>query len=263
MNLLTKQCAHCKETKSPSEFYKDENKKSGLTSWCRLCQAAPEQRLRRIKTKAKNRATPEGRAKSLLDGVKYSHGTKKRATLEKTLTVEDILPILQAGKCQVTGLSFDFSPAKDTFKNPYAPSLDRIDSKKGYTKENCRVVLTSVNDALGEHDDNDVLPILEALVKGLKKNVKKNTAAPVPTGDHIPGAVGAELGSVSTPWTWQDDDHTHHHCGADARQDTDHRPQTSSGDSLGRGGQEVGTSKTLEGFKDYWQSREKARRVVG
>jgi hypothetical protein len=93
--------------------------------------------------------------------------------------------------------------------------------------------------------------------------VKKKPAAPVSTGDYIAGAVGAELGSVSTPWTWQDDDQPHHHCGTISREDLDHRAQASSGDGMGHGGTEVGASKTLEGFKDYWQSREKTRRIVG
>jgi hypothetical protein len=93
--------------------------------------------------------------------------------------------------------------------------------------------------------------------------VKKKPAAPVSTRDYIAGAVGAELGSISTPWTWEDSDNADHHCGTIREEDFNYRAKAGSGDGVGRGGEEVGTSKTLEGFKDYWQSREKTRRIVG
>ena len=93
--------------------------------------------------------------------------------------------------------------------------------------------------------------------------VKKKPTAPVSTRDYIAGAVGAELGSVSTPWTWEDSDDSQHHCGTIREEDFNYRTKAGSGDSVGHGGTEVGASKTLEGFKDYWQSREKTRRIVG
>ena len=86
-----------------------------------------------------------------------------------------------------------------------------------------------------------------------EKNANKKPATPVPAGTYIQGAVGAELGSLSTPWTWEDDDNAHHHCGADAGQDIDHRAQESSGDGVGRGGQEVGAPTAPEGEQDDWQ----------
>jgi hypothetical protein len=248
-----KQCYKCKETKPFSEFSKFKKNKDGLFSYCKKCHC---------ESNAKHQTTPKGRARKLISDANYRKNGK-RAYLEKTLIFEDILPVLEIGKCQLTGLPFDFSPSKISFRNLYAPSLDRIDSNKGYSKDNVRIVLSSVNTALGEHTDEEMLPILEAMVKGIKKNAQENTAAPVSAGDHIQGAVGAELGSVSTPWTWEDDDQPHHHCGTIPRQDTDHRTQAGSGDGMGHGGTEVGAPKTLEGFKDYWQSREKTRRIVG
>jgi hypothetical protein len=151
-------------------------------------------------------------------------------------------------------------------KNIYSPSLDRIIPSLGYVKGNVVFISDKANRIKAEFEAKDLYAVADwqhEITKKVKENVKALAATPVSTGDYIQGAVGAELGSVSTPWTWQDDDHPYHYCGADARQDADHRAQTSSGDSMGRGGQEVGTSKTLEGFKDYWQSREKTRRVVG
>lgn len=180
----------------------------------------------------------KGRAKKLLDGARTRC---EKSKLPINITAEWIEKKLNNGACELTGLQFDFKPTNKTAYNAYAPSLDRINSTKGYTKSNVRVVLVSVNLALNQYSDKVMLPILEALVNGLKKNAKENTTTPVPEGSHIQGAVDAELGPVSTPWTWEDDDNTHHHCGTIHWEDVNHRPQESSGDSVGRRGEEMAT----------------------
>ena len=93
------------------------------------------------------------------------------------------------------------------------------------------------------HYNLQILSEKENKIKG-NKHVEENTAAPVSTGDNIQGELCPELGSFSASWTGEDDDYPHHHCGADARQDTDHRAQAGGGDGLGHGGQEVGTPIT-------------------
>jgi len=50
----------------------------------------------------------------------------------------------------VTGLPFRFGAWGTSSKNPVGPSIDRIDSNKGYTAANCRLVLTCVNMALND-----------------------------------------------------------------------------------------------------------------
>jgi hypothetical protein len=48
-------------------------------------------------------------------------------------------------RCVLTGIPFFAHEAKGLSRNPYAPSLDRIDCRLGYTKENTRIVLYAVN----------------------------------------------------------------------------------------------------------------------
>ena len=84
-------------------------------------------------------------------------------------------------------------------------------------------------------------------------NAKQNTAAPVSEGDYIQGAVGAELGSVFTPWTWEDDDHADDYSGSVRGEDANHRAQASSGDSMGCGSKEVGPPQTLTRIENHGQ----------
>lgn len=240
-----KQCTKCNKKKLLSEFYKHKIAKDGLAHWCKECNNA---------NTAKCHATPIGRAKRLVNDLK-NQKKGKRSLLEKTLTIEDIIPALQNGKCQLTGLPFDFKPAKTTYRNPYAPSLDRIDSQKGYTKNNVRIVLTSVNEALGEHPDETMLPILKAMVKAIENNAKQNTTTPVPARHHREGDDHSLDGFVLATGPWKDGNNPDNYRRTIQGQDADHSTQASSGDSMGRGSQKVATPKTLESFKDYWESR--------
>ena len=52
------------------------------------------------------------------------------------------------GKCCLTGIPFADTNERKNARRPYMPSIDRIDSKKGYIKGNVRLVCTAVNMAL-------------------------------------------------------------------------------------------------------------------
>jgi hypothetical protein len=202
----------------------------------------------RAKTSKERLTTVLGKAESMINNSKNS--AKKRGHTH-TLTKEDLIPALEKGVCELTGIPFSFQPALDKkHMNLYSPSADRLDNNKGYHKDNIRVVLWAVNRAVGEDGDEAMLPILKEMVKAIEKNAKQNTAAPVSEGSYIQGAVGAELGSVSTPWTWEDDDHTDHHSGTVRGEDLDHRAQASSGDSVGRGGKEVAAPQAPQSVQD-------------
>jgi len=69
----------------------------------------------------------------------------------------------QAFKCAVTNIDFDHKPSKRTNLNPYSPSLDRINTKIGYTKENTRIVLYAVNVMLMDWGVEAVAPIARVL----------------------------------------------------------------------------------------------------
>ena len=84
-------------------------------------------------------------------------------------------------------------------------------------------------------------------------NAQQNTAAPVSEGSYIQGAVGAELGSVSTPWTWEDSNNPDDYSGATQGENAYHIAKEGSGDSLGRGMQEVVALSPLTRIEDHGQ----------
>ncbi len=70
------------------------------------------------------------------------------------------------GRCSLTSLAFHggrFGIGKA--KRAFWPSIDRIDPELGYTRENCRLVLTAVNFALNTWGDEVFLKIARAAIK--------------------------------------------------------------------------------------------------
>lgn len=58
------------------------------------------------------------------------------------------------GYCEVSGLPFNLEFSEAHKRRPYAPSIDRVDCAKGYYKENCRLVCTSVNLAMNDFGED-------------------------------------------------------------------------------------------------------------
>jgi hypothetical protein len=69
------------------------------------------------------------------------------------------------GKCELTGIQFDYEDADDSFRRPYIPSIDRIDSNKGYTLENVRVVCSAVNIAMNQWGEDVLFTIAAGIAK--------------------------------------------------------------------------------------------------
>ena len=124
------------------------------------------------RAQAKYVNTWPGRAKRTVALVK---ARSKLKGLDFDLDVEWVLPKLKAG-CEITGLPFKhikYVPGHGRRgPKPLSPSVDRIDPTKGYTKENCRVVLFCVNTFLQTMTDKQALEIAEKMVYGLMDGLK-------------------------------------------------------------------------------------------
>lgn len=139
-------------------------------------------RNKRIAYKAKWRTTKDGRALMLLDN---SRNRAKRLGVEHALTRKWIAERLNA-PCPITGRTFDLSgPAKGSRCNPNSPSLDRIDSSKGYTVDNVRVTTVHANVALNEFGTEALVLLSKDIIRtissqALPKGIEGSTT--IPTG---------------------------------------------------------------------------------
>jgi hypothetical protein len=69
----------------------------------------------------------------------------------------------QHGRCALTGLPFDLRKVgTGQARRPFAPSLDRIEGDKGYTKDNVRLVCQAVNFALNRFGEDIFYEIARA-----------------------------------------------------------------------------------------------------
>lgn len=129
-----KTCFRCKETKSYDLFFKHNQTSDGYHSWCKICCTQGNKRSRK-----KLNSTIEGRAKIFLANARKS--AQKRCQ-EFQLTVEDIVNCwkIQGEICAYSGRLMSLEAGRlDTV------SIERIDSKVGYTPENTILVCQAIN----------------------------------------------------------------------------------------------------------------------
>lgn len=84
-----------------------------------------------------------------------AYSRAKRRDHECVLSLSDLkfICLRSAGRCEVTGVRFSDQLAPSARVRPYFQSLDRIDSSKGYSIGNCRLVCADVNIAMSVWGD--------------------------------------------------------------------------------------------------------------
>jgi len=142
-----KTCYQCKVEKPLSGFKKEKRSQDGVQNMCRDC--VNENRRNNPKTK-ELRNTPMGRAHALYFSLKK--GAVQR-DIPFDITAQWIADRIMEGRCQATGIPFvlrsadhdDTVVVKGQMRNPWSPSVDRKDTHKGYTEDNCVVVCFMYN----------------------------------------------------------------------------------------------------------------------
>ncbi len=90
----------------------------------------------------------------------------RRRGHECSITREDVRELIAPMRCSVTGVPLS-TEWNGPGKNPWAPSIDRIDNSAGYTKGNVRLVCWAYNLAKGEWPD----AVFEQLAKAFLETV--------------------------------------------------------------------------------------------
>lgn len=120
-----------------------------------------QQRECSIKHNNKNKSNPVFRAKGMVQAAKTRC---KMYGGEVTVTWEWVAEKIKNGKCELTGLPFDLSGVKGHGKNPFSPSIDRINpNNKNYEIGNVRIILQSLNMALSNYGIEHLILITDAM----------------------------------------------------------------------------------------------------
>jgi hypothetical protein len=137
----TKKCmGSCGDTKDVSEFVANKENNDGLRHVCKKCHVGEAK---------KAMSNFDGHVRAIFTDL--ISNAKRRGITVIDITREDILNLYkeQDGMCIFTGkkMLWDHLGEKinSRIRNPLNISVDRIDSKKGYTKDNIQLVCAIVN----------------------------------------------------------------------------------------------------------------------
>lgn len=82
------------------------------------------------------------------------------------LTPTDILELLNANqwRCALSGLPLDVNTvALNSWAGPFRPSIDRISNRRGYVRDNVRIVCVMANIALNEWGEEALMKLVDAI----------------------------------------------------------------------------------------------------
>jgi hypothetical protein len=153
-------CIGCKQLLPQNLFsYKIKNDPSkGIREKCKKCSAE-----RAAKERARRKEN--WKHKPSLAMLNNSKQRAKVAGLEHTLTIDDIII---PDYCPVLGIKLDTGDRK---RKGNAPSIDRIDNSKGYTKENIMVISNKAN-MIKNDATIDELIMIGNFYRNLKEKLK-------------------------------------------------------------------------------------------
>ena len=175
-----KKCSKCGLEKNYSEFFKDNHLKSGYRADCKECHLIVQKLYKdnnhdKIEQKRKEHQNiPEVRKRINQRSVNWNKnniektlliGAKKRAKNKKIdfdISIEDItVPV----NCPILGIPIIRSDKKLSYNSP---TIDRIDSSKGYIKGNIQVISHRANTL----KSNASLEEVEKIYNWFKENIK-------------------------------------------------------------------------------------------
>ena len=167
--IESKVCTKCGCDKSLDAYKPEKRNKDKKSSACRSCI----NKQKKHSAAQKNyQNLPVGRANRIYHTL--IKGAESRG-IPFNLSKEWILEKLLNGRCEVTGIPFVLKAEEDQYtivsknqnRNPWSPSVDRIDSSKGYSEDNCKMVCTMYNTCKGSFSNKAV----EMFCRGFLSNV--------------------------------------------------------------------------------------------
>ena len=166
----SKRCIGCGETKPLTEFYRAST--GYYQSRCKPCnckqvgahrKANPEKRLAyQRQYRAANRNKPREKARQIREGM--VRRSRQRGFGTPEWSIDEIEQIIQ-GNCSRTGLAFRFDQSQGRL-SPWTPVPDRIDSSRGYTRDNVQWVCYMYNVMKSDFSQDEVDQFIAAIAPG-------------------------------------------------------------------------------------------------
>jgi hypothetical protein len=147
-NSQANRLRHPEQSKAASRNWYAKNKEHAA-AWKREWIANNTEKY--IARRKRYRSVPTIRARELLTSTKW---IARERGMPHDLDRAWIAEKLAAGKCELTGIAFNFEPLENSRSNPYTASLDRIIPEKGYVKSNVRCILWALNAAFNSYGEN-------------------------------------------------------------------------------------------------------------
>ena len=146
-------CPRCNAPKSLSAFSKNKGKPNGRNSWCKQCASEHSRIL--------VQSSPEKSKHRLL--LYMYHGSKRRARekgLEHSITVDYLYTIIPE-KCPYLDIEINWQSSAGTGIKTgpryNGPSIDRIDSSKGYVEGNVLIVSFRANSIKNNANETELI----------------------------------------------------------------------------------------------------------
>lgn len=165
---LERRCRVC-EKSLPYKNFSCRNEKNGLIYFSYECNKCAYHRKLKVHEKNLTKYTDTQRFKEnfTIDGraIMLRNRCKQRSRIYKmeySLTKNHILKLLHDKVCAKTGIELIID---DSIYNPYAPSIDRIDSNKGYTDDNIQVVCMIYNFCKNKFTEDQVSEFFNKITK--------------------------------------------------------------------------------------------------
>ena len=149
----------------PSPAEKRAKKAHYVRNSKKLCKYARDYRSSNPENTAK--INKRWRAKNpesfMLSTAKYR---AKKRNLEFNLTLIKLKELLKPMICSVTSIKLSWKEVE--YRNPYRPSIDRIDSSKGYTEDNIQIVAWIYNNLKQDLPSHIANKIILEMANGLR-----------------------------------------------------------------------------------------------
>lgn len=157
-------CRKCKQYKDEDDFNinKENTARNGRSTECKQCEG----KRKRLKREINSIEQINSFLRKLLNGCRnrVSNGYKnKNITIDIDIEYLISLYYKQQGKCAISGISM--TSIKGKGKHDTNISIDRIDSAKGYTKDNIQLVCSHVNMMKSNLDIQRLIYFCENIIK--------------------------------------------------------------------------------------------------